>query len=100
MMKKKLFKEFHAKIKGHHEAEEHVLFEDVKEKSDEDGKEIVREMIEEHMDEEEKELFEQARKVLDEKELESKYKPFEDEMKKYKKEKEKALKTNREKAPA
>lgn len=46
--KNELFKELYAKIKGHHEAEEHVVFPDVKEKSDEEGKEIVREMIEEH----------------------------------------------------
>ncbi len=43
-----LFREFYAKIKGHHEAEEHVVFEDVKSKSDEEGKSIVLEMIEEH----------------------------------------------------
>lgn len=46
--KRKLFEELYAKIKGHHEAEEHVVFPDVADKSDEDGKEIVREMIEEH----------------------------------------------------
>ncbi len=46
--KKELFKELYAKIKGHHEAEEHVVFPDVKEKSDDKGKEIVMEMIEEH----------------------------------------------------
>lgn len=46
--KKKLFEEFYAKLVGHHEAEEHVLFEDVKEKSDDEGKKIVMEMIEEH----------------------------------------------------
>ncbi len=46
--KKDLFEDLYAKIKGHHEAEEHVVFPDVKDKSEEDGKEIVREMIEEH----------------------------------------------------
>ena len=42
--KKKLFEDLYAKIKGHHEAEEI----DVKEKSEDEGKEVVREMIEEH----------------------------------------------------
>lgn len=46
--KKSLFEELYANLKGHHESEEHVLFPDVKEKSDEEGKDIVREMIEEH----------------------------------------------------
>lgn len=46
--KKELFKELYAKVKGHHEAEEHVVFPDVKEKSDDEGKDIVLEMIEEH----------------------------------------------------
>lgn len=46
--KRQLFEELYAKIKGHHEAEERVVFPDVKDKSDEDGKDIVREMIEEH----------------------------------------------------
>ena len=46
--KEELFKELYAKLKGHHEAEEHVVFPDVKDKSDEDGQEIVMEMIEEH----------------------------------------------------
>ncbi len=46
--KKELFKDLYARVKGHHEAEEHVVFPDVKEKSDDQGKEIVREMIEEH----------------------------------------------------
>lgn len=46
--KKKLFEELYAKIYGHHEAEEQVLFADVKKNSDEEGQEIVREMIEEH----------------------------------------------------
>lgn len=43
-----LFKEFYAMITGHHEAEEHVVFKDVKKKSDEKGKSVVLEMIEEH----------------------------------------------------
>ena len=46
--KKELFEDLYAKIKGHHEAEEHVVFPDVKEKSSDKGKEIVMEMIEEH----------------------------------------------------
>lgn len=46
--KKKLFEDLYAKIKGHHEAEEIVVFPDVKEKSEDEGKEVVREMIEEH----------------------------------------------------
>ncbi len=46
--KKELFEDLYAKIKGHHEAEEHVVFPDVKEKSSDEGKEIVMEMIEEH----------------------------------------------------
>ena len=46
--KKDLFEELYAKLIGHHESEEHVLFPDVKAKSDEEGKDIVREMIEEH----------------------------------------------------
>ena len=46
--KKQLFQELYATIKGHHEAEEIVLFPDVKEKSEDEGKEVVREMIEEH----------------------------------------------------
>ena len=46
--KKQLFEEFYAKLVGHHEAEEHVLFNDVKANSDQDGKNIVMEMIEEH----------------------------------------------------
>lgn len=46
--KRNLFEEFYAKLNGHHESEEHVIFPDVKEKSEEEGKEVVREMIEEH----------------------------------------------------
>ncbi len=46
--KKQLFEELYAKLIGHHEAEEHVLFPDVKKNSDGEGQEIVREMIEEH----------------------------------------------------
>lgn len=46
--KRKLFEDLYAKIKGHHESEERVLFPEVKKGSDEDGKDIVREMIEEH----------------------------------------------------
>ena len=46
--KKKHFQELYATVKGHHEAEEIVLFQDVKEKSEDEGKEVVREMIEEH----------------------------------------------------
>lgn len=46
--KKGLFEDLYAKIKGHHEAEEHVVFPVVKEKSSDEGKEIVMEMIEEH----------------------------------------------------
>lgn len=46
--KKEIFEELYAKVKGHHEAEEHVVFPDVKEKSDDKGKDIVLEMIEEH----------------------------------------------------
>ena len=46
--RKKLFEELYASLIGHHESEEHVLFPDVKEKSDEEGKDIVMEMIEEH----------------------------------------------------
>lgn len=46
--KKKLFRELYVKIKGHHEAEERVVFPDVKKKTDEEGKDTVREMIEEH----------------------------------------------------
>lgn len=46
--KRSLFEELYAKLEGHHESEEHVLFPDVKEESDEEGKSVVREMIEEH----------------------------------------------------
>ena len=46
--KKKLFQELYATVKGHHESEERVLFSDIKKESSEEGKEIVREMIEEH----------------------------------------------------
>lgn len=46
--KRKLFEELYAKLIGHHESEEHVVFPDVKAKADEDGKDTVREMIEEH----------------------------------------------------
>ena len=46
--KKELFKDLYAKIKGHHEAEEHIVFPDIKTKSENDGKETVMEMIEEH----------------------------------------------------
>ncbi len=46
--KKTLFEKLYAELIGHHEAEEHVLFSDVKAKSDAEGKEIVMEMIEEH----------------------------------------------------
>ncbi|NLC54986.1 MAG: hemerythrin domain-containing protein [Erysipelothrix sp.] len=46
--KKELFEELYAKLIGHHESEEHVLFTDVKRKSDEKGKDVVMEMIEEH----------------------------------------------------
>ena len=46
--KQNLFEDLYAKLIGHHESEEHVLFPDVKEKSDEEGKDVVMEMIEEH----------------------------------------------------
>ena len=46
--RRKLFIELYAKIKGHHEAEEQVVFPDVKDRTDEEGKDTVREMIEEH----------------------------------------------------
>ncbi len=46
--KKKLFDELYADIKGHHEAEERVVFPDVKDRAEEEGKDTVREMIEEH----------------------------------------------------
>ncbi len=46
--KKDLFRDLYAKLNGHHEAEEHVLFPLVKEKVDEEDKKVVLEMIEEH----------------------------------------------------
>lgn len=46
--KKRLFEELYANLIGHHESEEHVLFPDIKTKSDDKGKDIVMEMIEEH----------------------------------------------------
>lgn len=46
--KKKLFRDLYAKINGHHEAEEHVVFPLVKEKVKGKDAEVVREMIEEH----------------------------------------------------
>ncbi|NLC26183.1 MAG: hypothetical protein GX777_06150 [Fastidiosipila sp.] len=46
--KKNLFHELYAKIYGHHEAEEHILFPLVKEEVDGEDKEVVLEMIEEH----------------------------------------------------
>lgn len=46
--KKTLFDELNIKIRAHHEAEEKVLFKDVKAKSDQEGKDVVLEMIEEH----------------------------------------------------
>lgn len=46
--KKSLFDELNIKIHAHHEAEEQVLFKDVKSKSDKEGKDVVMEMIEEH----------------------------------------------------
>lgn len=46
--KKDLFHELYTKIKGHHEAEERVVFPDVKTRADKDGKDTVMEMIEEH----------------------------------------------------
>lgn len=125
--KRELFEELYANLEGHHESEEHVIFPDVKEKSKEEGKSVVREMIEEHslasyqfsllertsidnetwdakfsvlkevlthhMDEEEKEFFKQAKKVLSKETLEEKYDDFEKAMDKYKKEKEKELKS-------
>lgn len=44
--KKNLFHELYAKIYGHHEAEEHILFPLVKEEVDGEDKEVVLEMIE------------------------------------------------------
>lgn len=46
--KKKHFDELYARIKGHHEAEERVVFPDIEKKADDEGKDTVREMIEEH----------------------------------------------------
>lgn len=46
--KKSLFETLKTDVTAHHEAEEAVVFPDVKAKSDEEGKDIVREMIEEH----------------------------------------------------
>ena len=46
--KKELFRELYADLHGHHEAEEDVIFPLVKEKSNEEDKETVKEMIEEH----------------------------------------------------
>lgn len=46
--KKALFEELYIKLVGHHESEEHVLFPYVKSKSDEEGQDVVLEMIEEH----------------------------------------------------
>ena len=43
-----LFKELYAGVIGHHEAEEQVLFKDIKKMSDKKGQSIVLEMIEEH----------------------------------------------------
>ena len=46
--KKELFRELYAMLHGHHEAEEHVVFPLVKEKAEENDKEVVRKMIEEY----------------------------------------------------
>lgn len=46
--KKELFLDLYAKIHGHHEAEELLIFPLVKTKVDEEDKDVVREMIEEH----------------------------------------------------
>lgn len=46
--KLELFNEFYAKLHGHHEAEERVLFPDVKKMAKKKDKEVVLEMIEEH----------------------------------------------------
>lgn len=46
--KKTLFIELYSKIKGHHEAEERVVFPDIMKRADAEGKDIVREMEEEH----------------------------------------------------
>lgn len=46
--KKTKFKELSSKIAAHHEAEEKVVFADIKDKADEKSKDVVLEMIEEH----------------------------------------------------
>lgn len=46
--KKELFREFYAKLYGHHEAEEKVLFPKVREKVEGENEQKVLEMIEEH----------------------------------------------------
>lgn len=46
--KKSMFQTLKNEVTAHHEAEESVVFPDVKSKSEEEGKKIVREMIEEH----------------------------------------------------
>lgn len=46
--KKDLFRELYAKLHGHHEAEEKVVFPLVLEEVKKEDKEVVREMIEEH----------------------------------------------------
>lgn len=46
--KKSLFDELNIKVHGHHEAEEKILFKDVKSRTDKEGKDVVLEMVEEH----------------------------------------------------
>ena len=46
--KKSLFETLKMDVSAHHKAEESVVFPDVKAKSEEEGKDIVLEMIEEH----------------------------------------------------
>ena len=46
--KKSLFETLKMDVTAHHKAEEAIVFPDVKSKSDEEGKDIVLEMIEEH----------------------------------------------------
>ena len=46
--KKSLFETLKMDVSAHHKAEESIVFPDIKSKSDEEGKDIVREMIEEH----------------------------------------------------
>ena len=46
--KKKLFRQLYAEVKGHHEAEEHVVFPDVKAQVEGEDLELVKEMVEEH----------------------------------------------------